>query len=288
MDKDTLRNKIYSKIDELPALPGTVTRLISLFEDKNSNIALITEVIQKEPSLTAKILRVANSAYYGFSQKISDMDRSVALLGFNMVKSLAVSIGVIKSLPSGNKNPISGSELWRHSVTVAILMGEMGKYFFDKKQIDSIFITGLLHDIGIVVFDQFFSDRFNEVLDRVTLAGRKELHKIEQEVIGSDHGEVGGMLLARWNFPSIISLPVAKHHQLLLEDSGNSKETALLKLADIISHYDILKDENIGELEEELNPLLKCLGVEQDFVFEASRFKDSAKDEITAFFNSII
>ena len=287
MDKDTLRSKIYSKIDELPTLPSTVTRLLALFEDKRSNASLITEVIQKDPPLAAKILKVANSAYYGFSQKISDLERAVALLGFNMVKSLAVSIGVMNSVPSQSKTTVSMKDLWHHSVTVAILMREMGTRLYNDKGNDHLFVLGLLHDVGVVVFDQFFSENFQEVLNEVQFIDRRDFYKIEQRVIGFDHGEVGGMLLTRWNFPSIISLSVTNHHHNLSEGEELTKETAMLKLGDIISHSDIQAEENFEEVDEELNPLLQYLEVDDSFINEVLDLRESAKDEIASFFNAV-
>jgi len=286
MDKDTLRNKIYSKIDELPTLPSTVTRLLTLFEDKRSNASLITEVILKDPALAAKILKVANSAYYGFSQKISDLERAVALLGNNMVKSLAVSIGVMKSLPSKNKTSISGKELWYHSVTVAILLREIGKRLYNEKDSEHLFILGLLHDVGMVVFDQFFSENFQEVLNEAQFVDRKDLYKIEQKVFGYDHGEVGGMLLTRWNFPSIISLSVTNHHHSFSE-KDLTKEIALLKLGDIISHFDTQAKENLEIMDEELSLLLQYFGVDDSFIDEVLDFRESGKDEIASFFNAV-
>ncbi len=288
MDKDTLRNKIYSKIDELPTLPSTVTRLLNMFEDKRSNASLITEVIRKDPPLAAKILKVANSAYYGFSQKISDLERAVALLGFNMVKSLAVSIGVMKSLPAQNKTYVSGKELWYHSVTVATLLREMGKLLYNEKESEHLFILGLLHDVGMIVFDQFFSNKFQEVLENGQSVERKDFYKIEQKVIGFDHGEVGGMLLTRWNFPSIITMSVAGHHHRFLEGEKLTKENALLKLGDAISHLNVQTKENTEEMSEELHSLLDYLGAANDFIYEMLNFRESAKDEIISFFNAVI
>lgn len=286
MDKDIIRKKIYSKIDELPTLSGTVTHLLNLLEDKNSNALLLTEVIKKDPALTAKILKVANSAYYGFSQKISDLERAVALLGFNMVKSLAISIGVMKNLPSQKKSSgFSEKELWRHSVTVAILLREIGKRLYPHEDTEYLFILGLLHDIGIVVFNQFFSDLYNEVLDDAGLLDRKEIYMVEQKIIGVDHGEVGGMLLTRWNFPSIISLPVNNHHQE--EVSDFSRETGLLKLADISSHHNADDDESLDILVEKVNPIFTTLDIDPGFIFEVIKFKQSGKEEIDAFFNAV-
>ena len=283
MDKTTLRNRIYSKIDELPTLPATVTRLLPLFEDENSNAAVITDVIRKDPSLTANIMKVANSAYYGFSQKISDLERAVALLGFNMVKSLGVSIGIMKSLPSKSKTSVSGKELWKHSVTVAILMREMGRRLYHENENEHLFIIGLLHDLGIVVFDQFFGEDFQMVLEEAKDADRKDFYKIEQRIIGLDHGVAGGILLTRWNFPSIISTAVTKHHHLIKEDL--TKEIALLKLGDLISHTEA--ESKAGESNEELNELIQYLGVDEGFMDEIYDFMESGKDEIESFLNAV-
>ena len=285
MDKATLRNKIYSKINELPTLPSTVGRLLSMFEDKNSNASLITEVILKDPSLTAKILKVANSAYYGFSQKISDLERAVALLGFNMVKSLAVSISVMKNLPSKNKTSLSTKELWNHSVTVAILMREMGKRLYDDKENEHLFILGLVHDIGMVVFDQFFSESYQEVVEEASNVNRKDFYKIEQRIIGFDHGETGGILLTRWNFPPIISQSVTGHHHFAEDES--TREIALLKLGDMISHIDSQSEVNFQGHDVELNSVLQRLGIDNTFVNEILDFRESIKDEITSFFNAV-
>ena len=286
MEKATFRNKIYSKINELPTLPSTVTRLLAMFEDKSSNVSLVTEVIHRDPSLAAKILKVANSAYYGFSQKISDLERAVALLGFNMVKSLAVSIGVMKSLPSQNKSSVLGKDLWLHSVTVALLMRKMGKHLYGKKDSEYLFILGLLHDVGMVVFDQFFNEEFQGVLKEAQFADRKDIYKIERKVIGLDHGEAGGMLLTRWNFPSIISLAVTGHHLDFIEEEL-TKEIALLKLGDILSRFDKQSELKPEKQDNALNQLIRYLGVDDSFVNEILDFRESRKDEITVFFSSI-
>ena len=282
MDKDLLRKKIYSKIDELPTLPDTAARLLSLFEDKNSNASIITKVIHNDPALAAKILKVANSAYYGFSQKISDLERAVALLGFNMVKSLAISIGVMKSLPSQNKSSRSGKELWRHSVTVAILMREMGKRIFNEKDSESFFILGLMHDVGIVVIDQFFNEQSEEILKEAEQAGETEVSLIEKKVLGYDHGEIGGILLTRWKFPELITNAVSMHHQDIAEESGTSKDVTLLKISDALSNF-----ENNIEENQDISLLFKNLGVDEKYFQEILNYKDEAKEEISSFYNSI-
>ena len=92
MEKGEIHNKVYAKIDELPTLPVVLPKLLTLMESEKTGAPEVAEVISRDPALTSKILKTANSAYYGFQQEISDLGRAVPLLGFNMLKSLALSI----------------------------------------------------------------------------------------------------------------------------------------------------------------------------------------------------
>jgi len=288
MEKDILRKKIYSKIDELPTLPVVVTKLLELLEDKNSNTFLITEAIEKDPSLTSKVLKVANSAYYGFSQQITSLERAVALLGFNMVKSLVVSIGVMKNLPSDKKISVfSEKQLWHHSVTVAVLLREMGKRLYPNKDSEHHFITGLLHDIGLIVFEQFFNNLFGRVLNEANLQNRTGLYIAEKNIIGVDHGEVGGMLLTRWNFPQVISNPVTIHHSDTYNQEEGRGEIAMLRFADIISYYNP-DDDDLETIAVKLNNELELLERDVSFLSAMIKFMEEEKDEIDSFFNAMI
>ena len=120
MHKDELRAKIYSKIEELPTLPSVLPGLLHLMEDEMVSTSHVADVIGSDPALTSKILKAANSAYYGFPQEIDTLGRTVALPGFNMVGSLALSIGIMHSLPSGIRSSHFSEEgLWTHSLAVA-------------------------------------------------------------------------------------------------------------------------------------------------------------------------
>ena len=111
MEKDVVLRKIYSKIDEIPTLPAVVPKLLSVMESDRANAYDIANTISNDPALSSKILKVANSAYYGFSQEILSLKLAMPLLGHNMVKSLALSIGVIRSLPSGRRSPNFSDEV---------------------------------------------------------------------------------------------------------------------------------------------------------------------------------
>jgi putative nucleotidyltransferase with HDIG domain len=265
MEKEKLIQQVYSRIEELPTLPVVVPRLINLIEDEKSDASGVTEIISHDPALTAKILKVANSAYYGFSQKISELEYAVALLGFNMVKSLALSIGIIRSFPEGkNTEYFSHDGLWLHSLTVGTVMNELAKKHAEKNINKSLFIIGLLHDVGKLVFDQFFHEDFQKVIKYANENDNVKLHDAELEVIGIDHCELAGILLERWNFPPDIMNPIKFHHFRALPDDTSAVDVALLRISNILA-----QDINIGvEGNPTPNPLhdedLGTLGMDQE------------------------
>ncbi len=235
MNIKELQDKIYAKIDELPTLPVVVPRLLELMEDKKSSVADITAIISNDPALVSKIMKVANSAYYGFPQQIADLDRAVPLLGFNMVRSLALSLGVINSLPGAQKSEYFSQEgLWLHSLAVATIMKEMGG-FLGQQQAGYQFIIGLLHDIGKLVMDQFFYDKFQEVLNIANSGEAQKLHAAEKAIIGIDHNEISAMLLNRWKFPPEIINPIMDMHREKPNPETSHFDRALLRVANSIA-----------------------------------------------------
>ena len=237
MEKDELRSKIYSKIDEIPTLPVVIPKLLTLMESDKTNAADISDLISRDPALASKILKVANSAYYGFSKGISSLEKAVPLLGFNMVRSLALSIGVLRSLPAGKKSThFSQQDLWIHSLAAATVMKELGKRYRKADDREYLFIIGLLHDIGKIVLNHFFGELFHRALKEFHNLGNIELHQAETREIGVDHGEVGAMLLTRWKFPDKICNAIAVHHRSEIPKGTNYEDVAMLRIADVLAH----------------------------------------------------
>ncbi|MCP4131620.1 MAG: HDOD domain-containing protein [bacterium] len=287
MEKNGLQAKIYSKIEELPTLPVVISTIIRLTEDPKSSTADITEAISRDPAMTSKILKVANSAYYGFSQKIADLERGVALLGFNMVKSLAVSIGVMGSVPRGNKSDyFSGEGLWQHSSAVATVLRELGKKYGKKDSDDYFFVVGLLHDIGKLVMDQFFHEQFLEVMEEANDIEKIKLHITEKRVIGIDHCEVSAMLLRRWNFPDKIIEPIEFHHKKEEYKGKNILDIALLRIANSLAQeFDWGKDGNaVPNTVHDAD--LEIAGMTQDDLADMKVFIKKSREEIYSLFSS--
>lgn len=288
MEIEELKARIYARIDELPTLPAVVPRLLNLVEDPKVTTREITAAIAHDTALTAKILKVANSAYYGFSQEISSLDRAVALLGFNMVKSLALSIGVMKAMP-GKKDATNFSRegLWIHNLAVGTAMKMMADGLGKAEEGEHLFVVGLLHDIGKVVLDQFFSNDFNRVLDQASEESGAQLCEMERKIIGIDHGEVGGILLERWKFPSMIRIPIAFHHRTDLPAEMDLYAFSMLRISDGMVQNMALGESGNASAPRMLEVDLKRLGIDQNTIVEIKDRVENAREGILAFFNAI-
>ncbi|MBW1730486.1 MAG: HDOD domain-containing protein [Deltaproteobacteria bacterium] len=288
VDKEKLRSTIYSKIDELPTLPIVVPRILSLMEKANADAGKITEAISHDPALTSKILKVANSAYYGFPQKITSLDRAVALLGFNMVKSLAISVGVIRSLPSKGLSKVFDIEgLWVHSLAVATAMKALARGAKEEDERETLFIVGLLHDLGKIILAEFFPDDFAEVLERSKSDPPVLLYESERRVIGMDHGEVGSMLLSRWKFPELIITPISKHHRHEENGSDYVVEKAALRVADSLVQEIGIGDGGNPFPPEMAKEDMEALAIDKEGVDRVRKELSESREGINGFFQAI-
>lgn len=289
MDKQTLKKAIYAKIDELPTLPVVVSRLLALLEDPEFDIGELTRLISQDPALTAKVLKVANSAYYGFAQEIDTPDRAVALLGINMLKSLVLSVGVVAALPKAKKSKqLDPAGLWLHSVAVAAVIREMAGRMGLSKEEDHLFVVGLLHDVGKIVLLHFFFDLYQEALEKAKLREDLPLYVAEREIIGVDHGDVGAMLLARWKFPPQVIKPIMAHHHHDVSVDSDPRDTAMLRLANQLPQLVGLgRDGNMAPPQVRQQDL-ELLGFDQADLEGLLEFTRASQEPIQSFYEAII
>ena len=288
MDKQELKTKIYARIDELPVLPAVAARLLSLLEDPEIGMEELTEIISRDPALASKVLKVANSAYYGFAAEIATLDHAVAVLGLNMLKSLALSVGVVDNLPRSKKSPfLTLDGLWLHSVAVATVIKELAGRLPRAAELDHLFVVGLLHDVGKIVLLHFFHGEYQKALEVAMQGGEKPLYLAEREIIGLDHGEVGAMLLGRWKFPQKVLEPIFAHHRHGAEPVGDPADAALLRLANLFPQLVRLgADGNIkppGLLAEDM----EILGLDKQALRDMERYTGESRTKIEAFFSAM-
>lgn len=207
------KEEIFRRVQQakdLPTLPTVFTQINKVMSNKNSSAADIARIIKDDPALTTKILRVTNSAAYGGEIKISSVTQAVSRIGFQATGDIAMSLSVLNMFKG--QGAVDYKMFWRHSLSVAMAMDiipkNIGKLARSPKD---MFTSGLLHDVGVFVLDQHGGDLYRQVLTMVGDMG-KPLHEVERQLMGTDHAEVGAMLLKKWNVPEVIIDAVEHHH----------------------------------------------------------------------------
>ena len=195
---EELSIKLAAAVDSMPAFPKSVQRILELTRDVNSTPKDLVEVIDKDPVVTVKILKVVNSAYYSLPKQITSIGHAVVYLGFNTIKNLALSIAAIGMLPKANAAEFDVDQYLLHSLATAGLAKKLANRLDSVDPMDC-FIAGLLHDFGKVVFAQFMPDAFRLALHDSS-TNKTSLHTALKHHIGADHAFVGAMLLEKWRF----------------------------------------------------------------------------------------
>jgi putative nucleotidyltransferase with HDIG domain len=218
---------VASKAGDLPALPHLAVRVMELIRDPNTRIRQIEEVISKDPALTARVLRIANSAFYGLRAQVSTLSRAIVVLGFNTVRSVVFAAST-QRLYGGNASHFKERILWEHALSVALAARSLARQF-GLDGVEEAFIGGLLHDIGKAVMDANLGNDYQTVVERVYNDGETFV-EAEASVFGFDHSEVGSLVIRRWNLTAELEEAVRLHHRP--EDAKeNPKLAAVVSLA---------------------------------------------------------
>ncbi len=201
---------LVAGISDLPSFPVAIQRATALSQDPKATATDLAAVIQVDPALTARILRITNSAFYGLSREISTVKEGVVILGFSAVRSLAVAVSAMKMFTGGASTIFKHEDFWRHSTCSALVAQQISR-LGRLPGSDEAFTAGLLHDIGKIVLDQYAHQEF--VLMLVTLRREAEYDLgAERRVINTTHAEIGRQLVERWGLPEPLCEAIGNHH----------------------------------------------------------------------------
>jgi len=202
--------RITESIIGLPTLPTVVAKMIELVDNPRTSASSLARLIAADQALTARILKLANSAYYGFSREISTVNMAIVILGFNTVKDMGLSLSVFEAFKSGKGDTsFDLTRFWEHSIACGIASRMLARSYRTRYTAEA-FVAGLLHDIGKVILNQYFKNEFNAIVD-----AQKEgvtLEEAENAIIGTTHSQIGAWLADKWNLPRIISRTIKYHH----------------------------------------------------------------------------
>lgn len=211
--------KIIAFVEKMPAFPRSVQRVMQLTSDVNASAKDIVQVIESDPIMTIKILKVINSPFYGFSQKITSIQRAIVYMGLNTIKNMALSIAAIGVLNPKNKANFNTQEFLLHSLTTASICRMLAERLdIPPSDSNDFFVAGLLHDFGKIVFAEFEPEKFKQALEKSTLENRP-LHETEFEFMGVTHAQAGGLLAKKWAFGQKLINAIDHHHSKVNNDA---------------------------------------------------------------------
>ena len=206
-------NALIEKGQDLPTLPDTILELRTALDDEMCGDTRIAEIIANDPVITGKLLRVANSAAYSRGIEITSVLNAVQRVGMREVRAICVVLAVVEAF-GGKKGPLDLRQFWDHSAAV----GKIAQLLCRRVTLDGaaepddVYVSGLLHDVGILLMSQFFPDQF-EAVNALRAESDVPLWQAEDQVLGLDHGDVASRLVTRWSLPDSISLCVYGHHK---------------------------------------------------------------------------
>lgn len=229
--------KIIQDLGQIPTMPTIAAKVMQIVNDAHSSAEDVAKFISKDIALTSKVLRLANSAFYGIPRSISSVNSAIVILGFNTIRSLVLSASVLKVFPQKpGAAAFDRKAFWKHSFMVGIAARMVAQAYRKHKLVDveMAFSAGLLHDIGKLILEQFAEKEYQTVV-KAALEKNLPLHVVEKAVLGLDHAEVSGMLVDKWQMPVELKNPIRMHH-MPLEEKELPEMAAIIHLANHLTH----------------------------------------------------
>ncbi|WP_172597577.1 HDOD domain-containing protein [Sulfuriflexus mobilis] len=224
---------LVNAVGDAISLPESVARVNEIMNAPDSSAADIGEVIRQDPVLTARLLKIANSPFYGFPSRIDSIPRAITIIGMNELRDLLLATSAIQVFSAFTNELVSMETFWRHSLRCAVIARLLAAHLHEAN-VERYFTAGLLHDIGYLLIYRELPELASQTLTHST-QNREIVHIVEQEIIGFDHAAVGGELLRQWNLPSALSEAVEFHHTPRFAKQ-HPKEAAIIHIANYLAN----------------------------------------------------
>jgi putative nucleotidyltransferase with HDIG domain len=203
--------KRMSRVHELPTLSAIAVQVNSMLDDINTSAGEVALIIEKDHAIVPKLLKLVNSSFFGFKNRVSNISHAVMLMGFNTVRNAVVSISVIDSFVSRCQHPdFNIMDAWRHAINVGVV-GQYLDRMTGGRFHDTVFTAGLIHDIGKLIMLKYYEDRFFKVIERMQEKG-VPFSDVEQQQFPMSHTIIGARLAMQWKLPEIFNTVIAYHH----------------------------------------------------------------------------
>jgi len=248
------KDQIIAKLDKVKNLssPPTILReildLVNNQEVSNNDLA---NVVLKDPSLTAQLIRIANSSFYGVSRQITSVNHAIMVIGLKAVKYYILSSAVLNQVSfKKTKSNLDQRSLWTHFLEVAVASRKIAEHV-NYELPEEAYVAGLLHDLGLIILESQFSEEYKQVLKLVKEGD--ELIDAEQKIFGIDHQEVAAYVTKKWNMPEVLRAPFSTHHIREEKDLEDLSDLCkIVALADSMAQVPMEELNNIYGAEKRL------------------------------------
>lgn len=248
---DESLQRVAAQVSCLPSLPDLYHEIVEELEGEDSSMRRVGEIISKDLGMTAKILQLVNSAFFGLRRHVSDPAQAVSLLGLETINGLVLSIHVFSQFDGASVEGFSLNKLWEHSVATGALAKRIAREGgLGPEDVDYALLAGLLHDTGELVLVANLPEEYAKVLQA---AGAKGITvwEAELEIFGTTHAAVGAYLLGLWALPDPIVEAIAYHHQPSACQAEAFCPLTAVHVADALEHEQMTQDKGAGQLDTE-------------------------------------
>lgn len=232
-------DKVIARVGDLPAMPAVVGEVLDLMEQPDTTMADLSTRIQHDPALTAKILRVSNSPYYGMRQYVGTLKLALVILGMREVRNIVVGIAVVDTLRDEKTDVLLADDFWNHSMMTAAVARKLGNGMRLNLQGED-FVAGLLHDIGKMILARQLGPAY-EAIYRAHSEGYEDLIEAEERELGFNHCDAAAALATKWNLPKTLCDALYYHHpshERPLKDAKNPLLAAVVRVAERAARHD--------------------------------------------------
>lgn len=243
--------QVLQRVGDLPTMPEVAAEAVDLMSRPDSDMGEVAEIIGRDPALTAKLLKVANSPYYGMRQVVGSLKLALVILGAREIRNILIGVTMIDTFDTAATAPITRGNFWEHSFRVGALSKRISEHFSLRFQGED-FIAGLLHDIGKLVLYRQLPREYAPVFQQAS-AAHAEIESIENTTFGFDHSDAGGAVANVWNLPETLRDAVMYHHVRdgrTLDNAKDPKLAAVVRIANLAAEEDVTGPEFQPETSE--------------------------------------
>jgi HD-like signal output (HDOD) protein len=232
--KNERLQQLVGQMEHLPSVPSLYSEIVDKMHDPETTLEDIGAIIAKDIGMTANILKLVNSAFFGLRRQVASPAEAVAYLGLDTIKSLVLSTHAFSKFATLQVEGFSLTQLWDHSMQTAAAAKRLVQVELnDRKLMDEAFVSGLLHDAGKTALAFNFPDQYGKILERAK-SGGVDFLQVECETFGASHADVGGYLLGLWGLPTPVVEAIALHHQPMLTATDSFTPLTAVHVANAI------------------------------------------------------